>query len=135
MAVQRSVAARNAALDAFETTVGTAPLLRIYSGSMPANCATAASGTLLMEATLPSDWLAAASSGSKAKSGTWSDSAANASGIAGYYRVYDSTGTTCHEQGECTDTGGAGPMKLSSTSIVSGEPVTIATYTITAGNA
>ena len=27
MAVQRSVAARNAALDAFETTVGTAPLL------------------------------------------------------------------------------------------------------------
>ena len=72
MAVQRSVAARNAALDAFETTVGTAPLLRIYSGSMPANCATAASGTLLMEATLPSDWLAAASSGSKAKSGTWS---------------------------------------------------------------
>lgn len=135
MAVQRSVASRNAQLDAFETTVGTTPLLRIYSGAMPADCATAASGTLLAEMTLPSDWLAAASSGSKAKSGTWSDATANATGTAGYYRIYDSTGTTCHEQGECTDTAGAGPMKLSSTSIVSGEPVTIATYTITAGNA
>lgn len=135
MGVQRSVAARNAQLDAFEVVVGTDPLLRIYSGSMPANCAAAATGTLLMEATLPTDWLAAASSGSKAKAGTWSDGAANASGTAGYYRIYDNTGTTCHEQGECTDTGGAGPMKLSSTAIVAGEPVTIATYAITAGNA
>ena len=78
MAVQRSVTARNAALDAFETAVGTAPLLRIYSGSMPANAAASATGTLLAEMTLPSDWLAAASSGSKSKSGTWTDATANA---------------------------------------------------------
>ena len=73
MALQYSVTVRNAQLDAVETTVGTAPLLRIYSGSAPANCAAAASGTLLAEATLPSDWMAAASSGSKALSGTWQD--------------------------------------------------------------
>ena len=38
MALQYSVTVRNAQLDAVETTVGTAPLLRIYSGSAPANC-------------------------------------------------------------------------------------------------
>jgi hypothetical protein len=135
MAVQRSVDARNAALDSFETTVGTTPLLRIYSGSMPANAAAAATGDLLCEITLPSDWLSAASSGTKSKSGTWAELTADDDGTAGYYRIYESTGTTCHEQGECTDTGGAGPMKLSSTTIVAGQPVTIATYVITAGNA
>jgi hypothetical protein len=135
MGLQYSVDVRDARLDAIETEIGTAPLLRIYSGTMPANCAAAATGTLLVEMTLPSDWMAAASSGSKAKSGTWSDSSANATNTAGYFRVYDSTGTTCHIQGECTDTGGAGPMKLSTTSIVSGEPVTVASFTITGGNA
>lgn len=69
MALQYSTAVRNAELDALEAAIGTAPLLRIYSGSMPANCATAATGTLLAEMTLPSDWLTTATSGSKAKIG------------------------------------------------------------------
>jgi hypothetical protein len=79
--------------------------------------------------------MAAASGGTKAKSGTWEDLLANATNTAGYFRIYDSTGTTCHMQGECTDTAGAGPMKLSSTAIVSGEPVTVATFVLTDGNA
>jgi hypothetical protein len=98
MALQLSTTVRNAQLDTWETTISTSPQLRIYTGSPPADCATAASGTLLATITLPSDWMAAASGGSKAKSGTWSV-AAGASGTAGYYRIYDSTGTTCHEQG------------------------------------
>lgn len=53
MAIQLSVAARNARLDSIETTISTAAKLRIYSGAMPADCATAASGTLLCEMTLP----------------------------------------------------------------------------------
>lgn len=134
MGVQRSVASRNAQLDAFEATVGTTPLLRIYSGTVPANVAAAATGTLLAEITLPSDWMDAASGGTKSKSGTWSELTASASDDAGYYRIYDSTGTTCHEQGECTDTAGTGPMKLSSITITAGFPVTVATYVITAGN-
>lgn len=126
---------RNAQLDAVETTVGTAPLLRIYSGSAPANCAAAASGTLLAEATLPSDWMAAANSGSKALSGTWQDASANATGTAGHWRLYDSGGTTCHAQGTVTATGGGGDMTLDNTSIASGQSVTITSFTITAGNA
>lgn len=135
MGLQYSVAVNNARLDAIETTIGASPILRILSGAMPANCAAAETGTILAEMTLPSDWLAAASGGTKSKSGTWSDLTANATGTAGYYRIYNSAGTVCGEQGECTDTAGAGPMKLSTTSIVAGEPVTVATYTKTAGNA
>ena len=135
MALQYSVTVRNAQLDAVETTVGTAPLLRIYSGSAPANCAAAASGTLLAEATLPSDWMAAANSGTKALSGTWQDASANATGTAGHWRLYDSGGTTCHAQGTVTATGGGGDMTLDNTSIASGQSVTITSFTITAGNA
>ena len=134
MALQYSVTVRNAQLDAVETTVGTAPLLRIYSGSAPANCAAAASGTLLAEATLPSDWMAAASSGSKALSGTWQDASANATGTAGHWRLYDSSGTTCHAQGTVTATGGGGDLTLDNTSIASAQSVTITSFTITAGN-
>jgi hypothetical protein len=96
---QLSVAVRNARLDAIETTTGASPLLRVFTGTMPANCAAASTGTQLAQATLPADWMAAAASGSKALSGTWQDAAADASGLAGYYRILDSAGTTCHVQG------------------------------------
>ena len=135
MALQYSVAVRNAQLDAVESTTGTAAILRIYSGAAPANCAAAASGTLLAEMTLPSDWMAAASSGNKALSGTWQDASANATGTAGHFRLLDSGGTTCHAQGTVTATGGGGDLTLDNTSIASGQSVTIASFTITAGNA
>lgn len=135
MGLQFSVSVRNARLDAIESAIGTDPVLRIYSGAMPANTAAAATGDLLVEATLPTDWMAAAAAGSKAKGGTWSDLSANDGGTAGYFRIYDSTGTTCHAQGECTDTSGAGPMKLSTTVITAGQPVTIASFNLTDGNA
>ncbi len=135
MALQYSVTVRNAQLDVVESTISTAPLLRIYSGAAPANCAAAASGTLLAETTLPSDWMAAASSGSKALAGTWQDSSANAAGTAGHFRIYDSGGSTCHAQGTVTATGGGGDLTLDNTSIASGQSVTITSFTITAGNA
>ena len=135
MSLQFSEAVRNARLDAIEVEIGATAIMRIYSGSAPALPSDAATGTLLAELTLPSDWMAAASAGSKAKSGTWSDLTADATGTAGYFRVLDSTGTDTGIQGSITDTAGAGPLKLSSTAVVSGEPVTIATFTLTDGNA
>lgn len=138
MSLQYGTAVRNAQLDALESTIGTAPLLRLYSGAPPANCAAAASGTLLLEITLPSDWMAAASSGSKDKSGTWSSTgkvAASTGTAAGHYRIVDSGGTTCHIQGTVTATGGGGDMTLDNTSIASGQTVTVNTFTVTGGNA
>ena len=135
MAIQLSVTVRNARLDAIETAIGTAPLLRIYSGAQPADCATAASGTLLAEVTLPSDWMAAAASGSKAKAGTWTDSAANATGTAGHYRIYDSAGTNCHIQGTVTATGGGGDMTVDNTSFATNQVFTVTSYSLADANA
>lgn len=99
MAYQLSTAARNALLDAIETAVGTAPLLKLYAGPPPANCAASETGLLLSSITLPTDWMAAAASGSKAMLGTWDQPSAAATGKPGHFRIYDSTGTTCHWQG------------------------------------
>ncbi len=102
MAVQFSTTVRNARLDQTETTIGTSPLLRIYSGTPPANPAAALSGnTLLADIALPSDWMAAASSGTKAKSGTWTVSAA-AAGTATFYRILDTAAANVHVQGTVT---------------------------------
>lgn len=135
MALQYSVAVRNAQLDAVETAIGTSAVLKIRTGSAPADCATADSGTVLATFNLPSDWMAAASSGSKAKSGTWQDSSADATGTAAHWRLYASDGTTVHAQGTVTATGGGGDLTLDNTSIASGQSVTISSFTLTAGNA
>src|SRR5689334_19201174 len=121
MTLQYSVTTRNAKLDAIETAVGTSPIMTIRTGSVPANCAAANSGTVLATLTLPSDWMAAASSGSKAKSGTWSDTSADATGTAAHWRIHESTATTCHLQGTVTITGGGGDLTVDNTSFASGQ--------------
>lgn len=135
MALQFSTTYRNALLDQLETTVSTAPILEIRSGAAPANCAAADSGTLLASITLPSDWMAAASSGSKAKSGTWQDASADNSGTAGHFRLKDSTGTTTHMQGTVTATGGGGDMTVDSTTFTASQSFTVSTFTLTAPGA
>lgn len=132
MALQYSASVRNNQLDQVEATAGTSARLRIYTGSAPANCAAAATGTLLVDMTLPSDWMAAASAGSKAKSGTWQVTASG-TGTAGYFRVWDSSVTTCHLQG--TTGMGTGDLQLDNTNIASPQSVTINGFTLTAGNA
>jgi len=135
MAFQLSVAVRNAMLDAIETTISTSAVLKIKSGAPPATCATADSGTVLATCSLPSDWLAAASSGSKAKSGTWEDTSADATGTAAHFRIYASDGTTCHAQGTVTATGDGGDLTVDNTSFSSGQAFTVTAFTLTAANA
>ena len=133
MAFQFSIAARNAALDSIETAIGVSPTLEIRSGTVPASCATADSGTVLATMALPSDWLAAAASGVKSLSGTWQDISADATGTAGHFRIKAST--TCHIQGTITITAGGGDMTLDNTSIATGQQITITAFSITAGGA
>lgn len=129
-----SVSVRNARLDAIETSIGTTPILRLFTGARPANCATADSGTELVEMNLPSDWMAAAAAGSKALAGVWS-AAAGADGTPGHYRVYDSGDTTCHMQGSVSGAGGGGELIVDDTTIVTAQTVTVAAFNIAAGNA
>ena len=136
MSFQESVTVRNARLDAIETAIGTSAIMKIRTGAPPANCAAADSGTVVATINLPSDWMAAASAGSKAMLGTWQDTSADATGTPGHFRVYDSGGSVCHLQGTVTFTGGGGDMTVDvSGNITAGQQFTIATAVITAGNA
>lgn len=134
MALQLSVTVQNARLDAIETAIGASAVMKIRSGSAPANVATADSGTVLSTINLPSDWMAAATGGTKAKAGTWQDASADATGTAAHFRVYASDGTTAHMQGTVTVTGGGGDLQVDNTSFASGQSFTVTGFTITDGN-
>lgn len=133
MAVQLSTTVRNARLDAIETAVGTSAVLKIRTGAQPADCATADSGTVLATCSLPSDWMGAASGGTKAKSGTWEDATADAAGTAAHWRLYASDGTTCHAQGSVSTSGA--DLNVDSVSFSSGQSFTVTSWVFTDGNA
>lgn len=137
MALQFSDTVRNALLDSIETTVNTSAVLKIYdlTAGAPANCAAAITGTVLATITLPSDWMSAASSGSKAKSGTWQDASADNAGTADFFRLFASDGTTCHMQGTVTATGGGGDMTVDNAVFAAGQSFTVNTFTLTAPGA
>ena len=135
MALQFSTTVRNALLDVIESTIGTSAVIKIRSGSVPATVATADAGTVLSTINAPSDWMAAASGGTKALSGTWQDTSADATGTAAHFRVYASDGTTCHMQGTVTATDGGGDMTVDNTSFASGQAFTITAFTLTAPGA
>lgn len=134
MALQYSVALRTAQIAALVTEVGASPVLEFRSGSAPANCAASRTGTVLATMTLPSTPFGTPSAGAVAKSGTWSDASADASGTLGYWTLYKSDGTTVCAQGTVTATGGGGDITVASTSITASQPFTINTFTITAAN-
>lgn len=133
MTLQYSVTVRNAKLDAVETAIGASAVLKIRTGSAPANCAAADSGTVLATINLPADWMDAATGGTKSKAGTWTDASADASGTAAHFRLYASDGTTCHAQGTVGTS--ATDMIVDSVSFTSGQSFTVTAFTLTAGNA
>jgi hypothetical protein len=133
MAFQFSITVRNAAIDAIETAAGASPTLELRTGAPPATCATADSGTVLATMALPADWMAAASGGAKALSGTWQDAAADAAGTVGHFRIKQ--GGTCHIQGTVTATGGGGDMTLDNPVLAVAQAVSVTAFTLTAGGA
>ena|SRR3990167_1090001 len=136
MTLQLSVAARNRYLDAiFDTELGASPVLKIRTGSVPANVATADAGTVLATLNLPATPFAAAASGSKAKSGTWEDASADNPGTAAHWRLYKTDGTTCVAQGTVTATGGGGDLTVDNVVFAAAQAFTVTGYTLTAGNA
>ena len=128
--MQYSTTVNNARLDAVETAISTAPTLKLYSGSAPANCASADTGTLLVSMTLPSDWMAAAASASKAMAGSWSGTASGGSATTPtHFRLFQ--GATCHLQG--TAGIGSGECQVNGT-ITSGQTVSVSSFVINAAN-
>lgn len=134
MTLQLSTASRNALLDAIETAIGASAVMKIRTGAQPATCATADAGSVLATLNLPADYMAAASGGSKAKSGTWEDLSADAAGTAAHWRIYASDGTTCHAQGTVTATGGGGDLTVDNVVFAAGQAFTVTGFTLNAPN-
>lgn len=126
-----SAVALNAALDGIEALIGTGPVLKIFDGSKPAATSSADTGTLLATLTLPSDWMGNASGGTKLKNGTWSG-LVTTQGTAGHFRVYDSTGTTCHLQGTIGLTGSLEDIELNDVTLEVGQTVSLTAFSLNA---
>lgn len=134
MTIYWSESLRNGVLDAIETTIGTSPKVRIYAGSVPADTSAGIGGaTLLVEFSLASDWMGNATAGAKTFSGVPLSETAVATGVASFYRIYKSDGSTCMEQGTVASSGG--DMDIDNTSISGGQTVRITSWKKTAPHA
>lgn len=135
MTIQLSTLVRNARLDAIQTQIGVSAKLMIYTGSVPANCAAATTGTKLAEIDLASSWAGSAASGAKTLSSLPLSTTGLANGTAGYFRLFASDGTTCGMQGTITATGGGGDATLDNVVIATGQTLNVTGFTLTDGNA
>jgi len=129
MALAYATTLRNTMLDAITTAAGNAALLRIYDGSRPATGGTAT--TLLAELTCGTPFAAGASSGVLTLGSITQDSSANATGTATWFRIVTSGGTFVLDGNVGTS---GSDLNLTTTSIVSGQPVSVTSFTISEGN-
>lgn len=133
MTIRVSSAARNAALDAIVDRVdagAAAGTIKVYTGTQPANADTALSGqTLLVTLTCADPAFASAASGSVDIDADPDLSAsAVATGTAAWARVADSDGNTVFDGSVGTS---GTDFIINSTSITSGQTVTLTTGNIT----
>lgn len=129
-----AVAVKNVRLDAITTYAGTSAKLRIYTGSQPADPDTAIGAvTLLSEHTCNATAFAAAAASGVLTANAIGNATAAGTGTAAWFRIWKSNGTTPVMDGT-VGTGGTFDLVLDSTSITSGQTVSITALTRTAGN-
>ena len=130
-----STAARNAACDGIVDLIdgGTgAGTLVIRTGSQPANPQTAATGTTLATLTFSATAFGAASAGVATASAITSDTNVDATGTAGWARVYDGDGVDPGDALFDMDIGqGSGTLDFDNTSFIAGGTAAISSMTIT----
>lgn len=131
MAVNTRVGAstRNRMLDTINTELGSAPLLRIYSGTQPTDPDTALSGnTLLAELTCSATAFGAAASGVITANAITSDSSADNTGTATWASFTTSAGA---RKIDCSVGTATANVIINSTAISSGATVSCSSATIT----
>lgn len=127
-----STAARNAAVNGI-TALLNSGRVEIRTGTPPTNVGDASSGTLLGTLTLNATAAGASSSGTATFNSITSDTSADASGDAGYFRVYASGGadTAAIFQGTAGNSGDTPDMTFDNKAIVAGGTIAISSLTLT----
>ena len=126
MATRTSLTSRNASLNAMVTRLNSG-IIRIYTGAQPATPETAASGTLLAECTLNAT-SGTVTNGVFTAGAITQDSSANNTGTAGWFRVFQSNGTTVEFDGLA-----GAELTMANYNIVAGGTVSITALTYTLG--
>lgn len=135
MAILRfAVAVKNSTLtqirDAIDAGSG-AGYLQVRTGTIPADVATAVTGTLLGTLTFsdPCGTVGSPTPGALTMSAITQDSSADATGTATWARIFDSAGTAVMDI-DISTTGGGGTLQLNTTNIVAGGPILISSFVI-----
>lgn len=132
--IKMAVATRNAQLNAVNTAIGNAGLLKLYSGSQPTDGDTAVGAQVLLATlTLGSPAAGAASAGALTFNAITSDTNAAATGTAAWFRILKSDGTTKVLDGTAAASGA--DLNLNTTAIVAGATVACTSAVLTGGNA
>ncbi len=135
MPFRLATTARNAACDGIVDLVDAgagAGLLKIRTGAQPATPQTAATGTLLATLTFSDPAFGAASAGVATANAITSDTNVDATGTAGWARVYDSDDVDPTDSVFDMDIGqGSGTLNFDNTSFVAGGTAAISSMTVT----
>lgn len=136
MALGFTTAVRNARMDAITTAVNASGKLRFYNAPRPADANTAVSTqTLLAELTCALSFANAAASAAitaNAITAANANAGAGAGTTATWFRLTTSAGTAIMDGNVATT---ASDLNVSSTTFVSGQQVSVTSWTITDGNA
>jgi hypothetical protein len=116
-------------LDTITTAIGANGLLRIYDGSRPASGGAAT--TLLAQLALSATAAPAASGGVLTFNAITQDASADATGTATWFRVTTSGGAFVIDGSVSTS---GSDLNLTSTSIVTTQPVSVTSFVITEAN-
>ena len=115
-------------------------IINIYTGTPPADCEAAATGTLLGTCVMNTTPFGAATNlnpnAQIDENAISDDTSADTTGTAGYFRVYstsggtDATKTNCHIQGTAGEAADSADMTLDDKNIVVGGTISITDYKI-----
>lgn len=135
MPFRLSTTARDAACDAIVDLLDRdagAGTIEIRTGTQPANPQTAVSGTLLATLTFSATAFGASSSGTATANSITDDTSVDATGTAGYARLYSGDGADPADAIMDMDIGqGSGTIDFNDTSFILGGTASITSMTIT----
>jgi hypothetical protein len=131
MAIQYSLTHRTNAMSTLNTDIGANAVIKVFTGTIPTNCGTADTGTLLVTFAGNAGGFGTAASQVLTASAVASATAANA-GTVGYFRIYPSAATTTNAVVQGTVGTSGTDMIVTNASIAAGQTCNFTSLTVTA---